>query len=142
MNVYLFEAYLKTIREGELTDSDIVSEVESVSDLHRGVIKVNGRLAVMCMLDQKSDRIFIEWVDEPKGKDEACYTDEIECPHCQYKNSDSWECSDSEDNEECGNCGSIFSYVREVSVTYSSKIVDRNDGVLELREIIGKEAKE
>lgn len=49
---------------------------------------------------------------------DTSYTDEITCPHCGCKFSDSWECDDGE--HECGDCERTFDVVRNVEVTYST----------------------
>lgn len=54
---------------------------------------------------------------------EECYEDEITCPYCGYKDDNSFECGESEDEHECGQCSAVFSFDREVSVTYSTKLV-------------------
>lgn len=46
------------------------------------------------------------------------YTDEIVCPWCGYKMSDSWEMSD--DGEYDCDCGKSFEYTRNYSVDYST----------------------
>ena len=46
------------------------------------------------------------------------YTDEVTCPHCGYKCSDSWEMSVGV--HECGDCGREFEMERDVSVSYST----------------------
>ena len=60
------------------------------------------------------------------------YEDEITCPACGNKTGDSWESSESDDNYECEQCGSVFSYEREVEVSYSSSLVKKNDVFVEL----------
>ena len=57
------------------------------------------------------------------GEDTPCSTDEITCPWCGHEESDSGENDDSDDEYECGECGGIFSYERDVTVTYSSERV-------------------
>jgi len=60
----------------------------------------------------------------PKTKlDELDFTntDEIVCPYCGHEKSDSWEMADQEDSYECGDCGETFSYVRNISVSYTSQ---------------------
>lgn len=54
---------------------------------------------------------------EPKDHN---YTSEITCPFCGYE-MESWEMDDEEDDYECGNCGSTFSYQRHVTVEYCSQ---------------------
>lgn len=48
-------------------------------------------------------------------------TNEIVCPYCGYKMSDSWEMSDDEDSWECSDCQETFSYKRNISISYTSR---------------------
>jgi len=49
------------------------------------------------------------------------YTDDITCPWCGYKFSDSWEFSgDYCEDEECPECEKEFSWSRNITVNYSS----------------------
>lgn len=64
--------------------------------------------------------------EEPE---EQQFTSNIVCPYCGYENQDSWECSDDEDEEICGNCGSTFSYERIVTVEYTSYPVKKAECV-------------
>jgi DNA-directed RNA polymerase subunit RPC12/RpoP len=45
-------------------------------------------------------------------------TDEVVCPHCGYKFSDSWEMSEGE--YECSDCGRKFEISIDTSITYST----------------------
>lgn len=56
-----------------------------------------------------------EWENEQYG------TSEITCPWCGYEFSDSWEYGDDDDACECPDCGKLFSYTRDIEVTYTSK---------------------
>ena len=67
---------------------------------------------------------------------DCSYTDEIVCPHCGYKFSDSSEvfCLISNDlfeGLECDNCEKEFNVERSISVTYNSYIPKEN--ILPLR---------
>ena len=57
------------------------------------------------------------------GKETPDDVDKITCPWCGYEDRNSGECADSDDEHECGECGGIFSYERDVIVTYSSERV-------------------
>ena len=58
------------------------------------------------------------------NENEACLLmDNVTCPACGYENHDSWELSDEDNNYECGGCGAILSYEREIEVTYSSNLI-------------------
>lgn len=51
------------------------------------------------------------------------HTLEVVCPNCGYEYSDSWEMQD-EGDEICDECGCKFSYERDISVSYSTKIIN------------------
>lgn len=51
------------------------------------------------------------------------YTENIVCPHCGWKDHDSWEYKADSGEIECGNCEKPFTYERHVTVEYcTSKI--------------------
>lgn len=59
------------------------------------------------------------------------YTDEIVCPYCGYEFSDSWEFAENnplEWNEdiECRECGLQFNCQCHATITYSTKIKEKN----------------
>lgn len=51
---------------------------------------------------------------------DTSFTQEITCPYCGLSFTDSWEMSDSGD-EECSYCGNTYSYQRDIEVTYSTE---------------------
>lgn len=54
--------------------------------------------------------------------------DEIKCPVCGYEESDCWEYTQGEADEyECGYCGSILTWSREISVSYSTTVKRINE---------------
>jgi hypothetical protein len=61
-----------------------------------------------------------------KGR-EHLYTRNIMCPFCGYEDYDSGEMLNEDGECECGACGSIFSYQRDIEVSYCSKPVKLND---------------
>ena len=50
------------------------------------------------------------------------YTDEIVCPYCGYEFTDSWEFSDTQDEQQvdCHDCGEEFLLYVHVSVDYTT----------------------
>lgn len=72
----------------------------------------------------KEQGVFIS-NEEPTERN---YTDEITCPYCGCE-IESWEMSDSEDEYECQNCKSIFSYERNVTVEYCSSPVRKSEPI-------------
>lgn len=52
------------------------------------------------------------------------YTDEIVCPYCGYKESDSWEYNHNSDDMECTGCGKKFHYERNIEVTYTTNKIE------------------
>lgn len=84
------------------------------------------------MIAGSEDCIFIEFMGKMPKKDTINHSQNITCPHCGDEDTDSWEAGDSDDALECDNCKSVFSYQRDVEVTYSSEIIERNDNVFPL----------
>lgn len=49
------------------------------------------------------------------------YKQLITCPWCGYENKDSWEADhDFESEAECGRCEKEFTYLADISVTWST----------------------
>lgn len=48
-------------------------------------------------------------------------TSEIICPHCGYRDRDSWEKIGDDGETDCDSCSEPFGYSRDVSVTYSTE---------------------
>jgi len=77
--------------------------------------------------DKKAERaqtaLYVSGEDTPYG------TYEITCPWCGHEARDSGDEDDNDDERECEECSKIFSYQRDVTVTYSSERVndDAND---------------
>jgi transcription elongation factor Elf1 len=52
------------------------------------------------------------------------FRDAITCPVCGYHEIDSWEMQENEDEDwTCKNCGATLHVSREVSVSYSAKVI-------------------
>ncbi len=53
------------------------------------------------------------------------YTDEIVCPYCGYKFTDSWEIRMNEHGDigkhECERCGKKFKAYRNIEITYTTE---------------------
>lgn len=58
------------------------------------------------------------------------YTDEIVCPWCGYRFSDSWEWEEDNGGIDC-DCGKSFDYERIVSVDYSTSRWECGEGKCE-----------
>lgn len=94
---------------------------ESAKDLDMGVpFRYKGKLYhIACMMP--SDNIAIAHEFSLKDEvDDEYGAGNITCPYCGRENNDSWEVSGDDGEEVCDNCGSTFSWTREVSVTYDS----------------------
>ena len=66
------------------------------------------------------------WKATPKLEEdveEMLFEDEITCPVCGSKQSDSWEACDDSDDEHCDDCGATYSYERNIEVSYTSNVV-------------------
>lgn len=133
MKVYLFSDCLKTIHGDPLQDSQSICEISNIDVFPDSLVRVKGRLARVCMIANSEGCIYIEFMGSMLKKDEISFSENITCPHCGSEDSDSWEADDNDDEHECEDCHSVFSYERNVDVTYSSKIIERNEKVVTLR---------
>lgn len=62
---------------------------------------------------------------------------EITCPACGWEHSDSWEYEESDEDMECPDCGRHFSMERDVTVDYSTRLIDCNpDGDCEDEDMV------
>ena len=102
-------------------DAEILCECEEL-DLG-DVIEHNGkRYAVY--FTTNFDFSGIKEIDSEDQLDEDVYCDSMmKCPFCGYEDPQSYEHGDSEDEHECGRCSAVFSFEREISVSYMTRIV-------------------
>jgi hypothetical protein len=69
--------------------------------------------------DAIAEQIHID--QEPNNTD---YEKNITCPVCGYEDQDSWEHGDdSSESYDCGRCGAVLSYQREITIEYSISVV-------------------
>ncbi len=92
------------------------------------VININGTAYVVGILSNKGSNTIAAYVtklsnqrifignEKPKTIFNATY---MTCPYCGYEDNDNSDYDDSDDNCICPNCGSTFSYEREITVAYN-----------------------
>lgn len=88
------------------------------------VYKFRGEYYSVCMVDFAMNLAVARKVNMSEKGVSREYTSNLTCPYCGYENLDSWEMADSDTESQCGVCGSVFSYDREIEVTYSSHPVE------------------
>jgi hypothetical protein len=132
MKVYKFWDYLKTVQGAPLLESDVVCEIDTVKELPNMICIIEGKKAYICMINEREDFVCIHFIKDMPKEDNLSFKEEITCPHCGHEESDSWDASDEEESRDCDVCGSVFSYTREVEVTYTSIMVNRNENILKL----------
>ena len=97
---------------------------------------INNVAYMICSLSGKGNKFQTAYVERVKNQsvfvdgedpEEQYGTDNITCPYCGYENEDSWESDESDEHYECPNCGSYFSYEREVSISYYSSPIEKNE---------------
>ena len=100
---------------------------------------INNVAYTICSLSGKGNKFQIAYVERVKNQsvlidgedpEEQYGTDNITCPYCGYENADSWEADESDDHYECPNCGSYISYEREVSISYYSSPIEKNESLV------------
>lgn len=97
---------------------------------------INNVAYTICSMSGKANKYQTAYVERVKNQsvfvdgedpEEQYKTDNITCPYCGYENENSWEADDSDEHYKCPNCGSYFSYEREVDVSYYSSPVEKKD---------------
>lgn len=97
---------------------------------------INNVAYTICSLSGKGNKFQIAYVERVKNQsvfvdgedpEEQYGTENIICPYCGYEDADSWEADELDYHYECPNCGSYFSYEREVSVSYYSRPIEKSE---------------
>lgn len=107
-------------------DKNAVPVLETDSEIQMDdLLSIRGKLYTVCI--RTEDMVFVKELnvlslDEPE---EMYGEDEIKCPYCQSDILDSFEMPDEEEEYECPYCHSIFSYQRNVEVTYDSQPISK-----------------
>lgn len=57
---------------------------------------------------------------------EYCYNNEPICPYCDEELGDAWELEKDEGEIDCGSCGRVFRYTRDIEIRYSTEPVKQN----------------
>lgn len=121
-------------------DDNIEPIVVTDKEIEMGELLIINNVAyTICSLSGKGNKFQIAYVERVKNQSVFVYdedpeeqyaTDNITCPYCGYENTDSWEADESDEHYECSNCGSYFSYEREVSVSYYSSPIEKNEPLM------------
>ena len=116
----------KGITVWDMKAEDIVKDYllfETEQNIDVGIpFKHKGKCYSSGLIMSKEKIVIAEEFQEKEEPKNVNFEGEITCPYCGSPESDSWERSDSENEEICGICGSTFSWIREVEVTYSSQL--------------------
>lgn len=107
-------------RQGpELENYPYIGEIDIELSLGE-VAKVGNSYYVPGVLNLANKRAGVRKMEINLQPEEKNYENELTCPYCGYKDGDSWELSDEDEEHECGRCGGIMSYQREITVEYNS----------------------
>lgn len=117
-----------------LDEFEPIGETNQDLDIYQ-VIKINDQVYSVSEKRLDNSYAFVEKIDLSNIEDELYEEDEIICPACRNSLSNSWEHADSNDNEECPYCGSIFSYERIVNPVYNMTLKKKCE-VVEIKEIL------
>lgn len=114
-----------------IDDLEVIKTLDSDIEFESKLLRIDNKFYRKCSRNFKLNYLSVEECDEPQYEDELHCEDEITCPNCGYKISDSWECSDSGD-KACSSCGSEYSYQRNVMVDYSMTVTKSNKTIVDL----------
>jgi len=116
--------FKKTFNIGyDFSDVPVLFEAENVNC--GDIVEYDGKRYAICSTSEKYSFAIAEPIEiDEENKDE--YNDDyIKCPVCGSENQDSWECPDTDEEYECGHCGSILSYTSEVTRSFSIQVEKR-----------------
>jgi len=124
----LYSLDCKPINYEDLSKNPYIGEIEGSFEIYE-VIRTEKGDFVSGIRDFKNDCAGVHRIDQLNLEigAEKEYEQNIICPCCGHENIDSWECGDSDDNHQCGQCGATLETERIVTVEYSSKLVKLPD---------------
>ena len=107
-----------------LSDYPFIGEVSCHVGIGK-VVECNGSYYSPCVLQPNEDAAGVRKVKTMNldAKGETFCTSLLTCPVCGHTDDASFELDDTDDNYECPCCGAILEYEREVTVSYSAKVV-------------------
>ena len=89
-----------------------------------------GQECKMAFVEVIRNKHFLEFDNENEPK--SIYNESVLiCPYCG-DTEESFELPDEEEEHECPNCGSVFSYQKVINVTYDCQPVRKTDSVVVL----------
>lgn len=53
---------------------------------------------------------------------EENYESQLKCPVCGWEDQNSWEISDDEGETECGRCGAVLEFIRNITIDYCTTV--------------------
>ena len=83
------------------------------------VFLFNQKYYAVCEVRSVEEKAFVEQIEFKKDGVKELFEMDIICPYCKYEFLDSWEYEDKGEME-CERCGSIFDYIREISISCST----------------------
>lgn len=102
-----------------------INKIETLFDTEKEifvglVFRYNDKIYSICSISYKYNFAEVEEIIINDIVEDKAFENNITCPYCNYVEKDSWERKYDEDEEECSQCGGIFSYERNIEITYSS----------------------
>lgn len=116
--------YTRCFKPGyDYSDIPVLFEAENIE--YGDVVQYDSKTYSVCSTSEKHGFAIAEPIEIDEENEDEYNDDRIKCPVCGSENQDSWECSDSDEEYECGHCGSILSYTSEITRTFSIEVVKR-----------------
>lgn len=120
MKIYDFDIPNKDYEHIE--NNPYLGEVDAKPDIYE-IFKLNGKWYVLSLVAANREYGAVHEIKHPNFKIGRTVSDsDIICPVCGYRDNDSWEEDDENDNYSCGQCGAVLEVERYVDVTYSATV--------------------
>ena len=114
-----------------------IAETDEQLDID-SVLIIDGRTYSACICSKIANYIVVDEIGEIEDMDTADEVDdddEIVCPFCHTRFTDSFEKADENENYECDYCHSIFAYERRVSYCYHMLPVSKIERITVIKNV-------
>ena len=91
-------------------------------------LEIDNKVYHVCSLSHGKKMAGANVIEFNEEVEEEEYHDDFKCPYCGHINNDAFELED-EGETECGHCGSLLEYNREITISYSVTPKKKNEAI-------------
>lgn len=126
--------FYNNVGKNDYDYSDVEILFESNNDINVSqVVNFKGESYSICIINRERGISLIKKINIDLTSDSNYSEDVLECPCCGWKNQDSWELKDDDDNYECGSCGAVLAYTTEMTRSFHVDVIEKPE-IIEIKE--------